>query len=250
MCVLALAWRTHPNWPLVLAGNRDERHDRPSAPLGRWAEAPQVLAGRDEQSGGSWLGVSEEGRVAVVTNLSGYGAPQAARPSRGDLVKDALLAEGSYAELTAEQAGLFNPFNLIVADAAQARLWRNRPTIECRVLEPGLHGLSNGDAGRPWPKTRRLMDALSLWLEGTSPPEAMLGPLGDDVSPPGAAAMTERGARTGVFVRNAVYGTRCSTVVAIDVLGRGVIVERRFDAEGRRTGQTRLAFSWPLALRL
>jgi uncharacterized protein with NRDE domain len=89
------------------------------------------------------------------------------------------------------------------------------------------------------------MDALAHWLEGTSPPEVLLDLLGDDVPPPGAAAMTERGARTGVFVRNAVYGTRCSTVVAIDARGQGVIAERRFDAEGRRAGQTRLAFGWP-----
>ena len=244
MCVLALAWRAHPDWLLVLAGNRDEQHARPAQPLQRWPEAPHVLAGRDVQSGGSWLGVSEQGRFAVVTNLSGYGPPALGCPSRGDLVKDSLLGAGPYAALTEMDAAAFNPFNLITVLGREARLWRNRPGVETRVLAPGVHGLSNGDADRPWPKTLQLMAALGAWTEGTSPPEAMLEPLGDDVPPPGAASMTDRGARTGVFVRNAVYGTRCSTVVAIDVLGRGVIVERRFDAEGRRAGQTRLAFLW------
>ena len=245
MCVLAFAWRVSPRWRLVLAGNRDELHARPAEALHRWPDAPGVLGGRDLQSGGGWLGVSEEGRFAVVTNLSGYGPPRAGAPSRGALMSDALTGRGEYAALTARDAARFNPFNLIVATAEEAVFWRNRPEVEHRTLPAGVYGLSNGGGDKPWPKTQALMDALSAWLDGTSPPEAMLEPLGDDVPPPGAAAMTERGARTGVFVRNPVYGTRCSTVVAIDSGGRGTIVERRFDAEGRRAGQTRLAFSWP-----
>lgn len=75
MCVLALAWKAHPQWRLVVAGNRDERHDRPAAGLRRWDEAAGVLAGQDLQSGGTWLGVSDQARFAVVTNLRGYGAP-------------------------------------------------------------------------------------------------------------------------------------------------------------------------------
>ena len=245
MCVLAFAWRASPRWRLVLAGNRDELHARAAEPLHRWRDAPNVLGGRDLKSGGGWLGVSEEGRFAVVTNLSGYGSPALDAPSRGALVSDALTGSGAFAHLQAEQAAPFNPFNLIVADSGEAVFWRNRPQVDRRVLLPGVYGLSNGDADQPWPKTQTLMSALSAWLDGTSPPEAMLEPLSDDVPPPGAAAMTERGARTGVFVRNEVYGTRCSTVVAIDSKGRGVIVERRFDAGGQRVGQTQLAFGWP-----
>ena len=246
MCVLAFAWRANPRWRLVLAGNRDELHARSAEPLHRWIDTPSVLGGRDLKSGGGWLGVSEEGRFAVVTNLSGYGAPAPDAPSRGALVSDFLIGSGGHAHLQPEQAGPFNPFNLIVANGEEAVFWRNRPQVERRVLPPGVYGLSNGDADQLWPKTRQLTDALSNWLDGTSPPEAMLEPLGDDVPPPGAAAMTERGARTGVFVHNELYGTRCSTVVAIDSQGRGIIVERRFDAGGQRVGQTRLAFSQPI----
>jgi uncharacterized protein with NRDE domain len=159
-------------------------------------------------------------------------------------VKDALEGHGAHAVLTAQDAGRFNPFNLITVTGEEAVFWRNRPAVERRVLAPGVHGLSNGDADHPWPKTRQLADGLARWLDGTSPPELLLELLGDDVPPPGAAVMTERGARTGVFVRNPVYGTRCSTVAAIDEAGRGLIIERRFDAQGRRTGQTRLTFAW------
>ncbi|RZJ88461.1 MAG: hypothetical protein EON88_21285, partial [Brevundimonas sp.] len=90
MCVLALAWQAHPGWRLVLAANRDERHDRASAPLARWTDAPTVLGGRDLVSGGTWLGVSNEGRLAVVTNLHTGAPPDPQAPSRGQLLKDLL----------------------------------------------------------------------------------------------------------------------------------------------------------------
>src|SRR4249919_1335275 len=98
MCVLAFAWHAHPRWPLVVAGNRDELHARPTIPLARWDRPSHLLAGRDLQSGGTWLGVSEQGRFAVVTNLRGYGVPQPDCASRGALVADAL-SEGRYADL-------------------------------------------------------------------------------------------------------------------------------------------------------
>src|ERR1019366_3936015 len=96
MCVLALAWGAHPGWRLVMAGNRDEMQERPAQPLRRWDEPDHVLAGKDLQSGGTWLGVSEQGRFAVVTNLRGFGPAKAGRPSRGILLRDLLSGEGQY----------------------------------------------------------------------------------------------------------------------------------------------------------
>ena len=93
MCVLAFAWRAHPRWRLVAAGNRDELHTRPTTELAHWEAPDDFLAGRDLQSGGTWLGVSEEGRFAVVTNVRGYGLAQPGRPSRGALVADLGSAE-------------------------------------------------------------------------------------------------------------------------------------------------------------
>lgn len=247
MCVLAFAWRADPRWLWVLAGNRDELHARPAEPLHRWPDASQVLAGRDVQSGGSWLGVSEQGRMAVVTNISGYGPPAPDAPSRGDLVKDALIGSGPYAALDPAEAARFNPFNLVRVDGAEATLWSNRPGVEHRLLAPGVMGLSNGQGPEPWPKTARLMQRLSAWLAEPGPaPRALLDALGEVAPPPGAEAMPEGGGRTGVFVKRPVYGTRCSTVAAVDAAGCGVIVERRFDAEGRQTGQSELEFVWPI----
>ena len=132
MCVLALAWRAHPRWRLVLAGNRDEFHARPASPLARWTQPGHLLGGKDLQSGGTWLGVSEQGRAAVVTNLRGQGNPRPDRVSRGTLVTGVLSGEGSYADLSVTDLSRFNPFNLIAV--AENRAGFSRPWDRRRRL--------------------------------------------------------------------------------------------------------------------
>jgi uncharacterized protein with NRDE domain len=250
MCVLAFAWQAHPRWRLVMAGNRDELHARPAAPLARWAEAPHILAGRDLASGGTWLGVSEEGRFAVVTNLRGYGPPAPDRASRGALVTDVL------AGAEPEALDAFNPFNLIAADQAGARFLANRPGPVRAALAPGLYGLSNGALDAPWPKTLRLKQRLLDWIvAGADGPERLLDALAEDrlptagLAPAAPSDAPREPALSPVFIRDPVYGTRCGTVVAIDMAGRGTIVERRYDAAGAPTGETALSFAWPGANR-
>jgi uncharacterized protein with NRDE domain len=249
MCVLALAFDRHPRWRLVLAGNRDELHARPAAALHRWEGAGRVLAGQDLQSGGTWLGVSEDGRLAVVTNLRGYGPPEADRPSRGLLLRGLLTGDGAYASPGDEDLDGFNPFNLFALADGALMFWSNRPKVERRVLGPGLYGVSNGPLDAPWPKTVRLKAALEDWLDaGAERPETLLGALRDDRPPPvqvGPPSDAPEPPQTPIFIRNPLYGTRCSTVVAIDRDGRGVITERRYDAVGVATGETALEFAWP-----
>src|SRR4051794_38720123 len=175
MCVLAFAWRAHPRWRLIVAGNRDEFHDRPARPLARWDRPSHVLAGRDLQSGGSWLGVSERGRFAVVTNLRGYGVPEPGRASRGALVTDFLSGEGRYAEPRDDDLSDFNPFNLITADRERAYFLSNRPENVRSLLAPGIYGLSNGALDEPWPKTMRLKEVLLEWIvTAATQPEVLL----------------------------------------------------------------------------
>src|ERR1700722_11553675 len=126
MCVLAFAWCAHPRWQLVMAGNRDELHARPAQPLARWDAPDDLLAGKDLQSGGTWLGISEQGRFAVITNLRGFGLPEAGRPSRGILVQQFLSAEGAYAHPSDTDLMASNPFNLITVARGEATFLSNR----------------------------------------------------------------------------------------------------------------------------
>lgn len=244
MCVLAFAWHAHPRWPLILAGNRDELHARPTAPLARWNPA-DVIAGRDLQSGGTWLGVAEAGRFAVVTNLGGFGPSLPEQASRGALVTRML--EGAAASPPPVALDAYNPFNLIMADPAQAWFLTNRPEPSRSLLAPGIYGLSNGRLDEPWPKTMRLKAALADWItHGEQGPERLLDALGERVLPDiGLRAGTHEPSLSPVFILDPVYGTRCSTVVAINDAGSGRIVERRFTACGMATGETTIDFSWP-----
>lgn len=245
MCVAALAWQAHPRWKLVVIANRDEFHARPAAPLERWdrREFPGgIIAGRDLEAGGTWLGVSEAGRFALVTNFRLPGYPRPGMASRGGLVT------GWLAGTMPSDVSAMNPFHLLCADARGARHLTNAPVPGENALAPGLHGASNGVFDRPWAKTRRLTDALGEWLgsEGNGL-EALFAALRDETRlPPEPDSEGPDLPFSPVFIRNPAYGTRCSTVVAIDRHGAGTIAEQRFDPDGEPSGDSRIAFRWPV----
>jgi uncharacterized protein with NRDE domain len=234
MCVVAIALDCHPDWKLVLAANRDEFHERLAAPLDRWAEAPHVLAGRDLQAGGGWLGISKAGRLAVVTNIRDPDGPDPAKRSRGALVGEWLM-DGTVPDVP--MLPEYNPFNLLLHGPDGTQLFSNRPEPQRQLLQPGIHGLSNGHPGEPWPRRTAAESALADWIaagEGEDALFAMLRDeqLRDDVGAP-------------IFINAPVYGTRCSTLVMVDGAGHGRIIERRFGPGGDCTGETSLAFVWP-----
>jgi uncharacterized protein with NRDE domain len=244
MCVLALAWKPNPRWHLVVAANRDELHCRAAVPLARWDHPRQVLAGRDLLSGGTWMGVSEEGRFAAVTNVRGYGALASDRESRGQLVLDLLT--GASREIDEQFAADFNPFNVIVVARGTAAFAASQPSFQVRTLDPDVYGLSNGELDESWPKTMRVRSGLREWLEGgTDRPAELLERLAE-----GSSAVPDDSVRephlSPVFMRDRRYGTRCSTIVAVDAKGQGTIVERRYSADAQVTGETTLRFTWPL----
>jgi uncharacterized protein with NRDE domain len=232
MCVAAIAWRAHPRWLLVAAGNRDEFHGRPAAALACWDSG--ILAGRDLEAGGTWLGAAT-GRFALVTNRRAEGHPLPGMTSRGALVTDYLRNEDP------GDISRMNPFNLITAGPDGAHLLTNFPGHDRRVLPSGIHTLSNGGLDELWFKEVRLASALERWLAADAAPEMLLDDLGDPVPDPEQADSPY----SSVFIVNPDYGTRCSTVVAVDRDGRGVIVERSFDPAGAETGTVRLDFAWP-----
>lgn len=239
MCIIAVAYRAHPHWPLIVAANRDEFHERPSEPLRLWETDPVVIAGRDAVAGGTWLGVTGDGRFAAVSNVRSIDRNPPAGLSRGKLVFDFL----SRAAIPADHAAaLFNPFNMIVIDMDGAGFVSNRPEPRRASVGAGIHAFSNGAFDDEWPKTRRLKEAIRAHLSGASPaPDSLFEHLYADAHRDAGTAAIE----DAIFVRNTAYGTRCSTVVAIDSDGKGRIVERRFDADARMVGETALTFNWP-----
>ncbi|MEC3911320.1 NRDE family protein [Sphingobium sp. CR2-8] len=251
MCIMAMAWAAHPRWRLILIGNRDEYHARPAAPLARWNDRPGLIAGRDLQSGGTWIGVSEAGRAAIVTNLRGYGAPRPDRASRGALVTDLLAGDGDYADIAQAALADFNPFNLIAIEGDRAHFLTNRPEPLRTALTPGLYGLSNGALDAPWPKTLALKAALLSWLtQDAQDPALLFDPLRQETLPTAGIAPAlpsdapDEAAASPIFIRNPLYGTRCSTVIAVDRHGQGCILERQFDRDGGHAGETALRFAW------
>jgi uncharacterized protein with NRDE domain len=227
-------------------------HGRPAEPLARWQGREHLLAGRDVQAGGTWLGVSEQGRFAAVTNLSGYGPVDGNRASRGDLLRDFLSGEGHRADLDAVPFADFNPFNLVTIANGEARVHSNRPESVSRLLAPGIHGLTNGPLDKPWPKAKHLNAALEGWLQSRAEdPAELLEALTSRSTYPlthgvdSGSQMQLEPENSGIFIQNPLYGTRCSTVVAIDHAGQGSIWERRYTASSASIGEDRLTFSWP-----
>lgn len=229
MCVVALAHRVHTDWPLILIGNRDEFHARPAAPLHIWDDGSGIVAGRDLQAGGTWLGVHRpSGRTVVVTNVRGA-MPDPAKESRGALVSDLLRGQGRFVDPAADDLPRFNAFNLFAVDGGEARLLTNRPVPLVMPLEPRVHALANEPVDVPCPRAERLRVALEAVIAAGSDPEGLLDTLTAEGNP-------------ALFLRGDVYGTRASTLVLISADGRVEMTERRYEAGGRPIGTTALEF--------
>lgn len=249
MCLILLAIDTHPDYALVLAANRDEFYDRPTAPAAFWDDAPSVLAGRDLRAGGTWLGIDRRGRLAAVTNYrQGTRETEAAR-SRGHLVSDYLTAEvdgAGHLARVERDAALYHGFNLICGDAGRVHYFSNREG-RSRALGPGVYGLSNHLLDSPWPKVTAGKTGLAAVLSATG--EALVGSLftllsdqrqaADEVLPRTGVSPEWERLLSAAFIASAEYGTRSSTVVLVGRGGRTLFVERSFGPQGATLGERR-----------
>jgi uncharacterized protein with NRDE domain len=252
MCLLVAAYDFHPDYRLVLVGHRDEFHARPTAPLGWWPDSPDLLAGRDLEAGGTWLGLHREGRLAVLTNFRGEGSQRPGTPSRGLLIP-AFLARNEPAEdfgrRLADTAADYSGFNLLAFDGATLAYTANRPEPVSWRLPAGLYGLSNHLLDTPWPKVVRARERVRAALEaGVASPRALFSAVQDrepardaELPSTGLDRDTER-LVSAPFIVNPVYGTRCTTVVLLDREGLVRVEERRYSADGGTTGRTGIAF--------
>jgi len=250
MCLILVVWRRHPQYPCLIAANRDEFHSRATEPAHWWHDRPQILAGRDLIAGGTWLGITRTGRFAALTN---YRSPQHRRtdvPSRGSLVTDALESQGTALD---DLGGLqrvgpgYNGFNLIYSDGQSLAVHESVPGVG-RVLAPGIYGLSNHVLDSPWPKVERAKARLHALLDRSIDPSSVLELLRDDRPArdedlPGTGMSLEwERLLSSAFIRGSDYGTRCSTIIRIDQAGKVYFDEWTWDASGSESGRANFQF--------
>jgi uncharacterized protein with NRDE domain len=245
MCLIVLAWRTHPGYRLVVAANRDEYFGRPAARAGFWDDHAKVLAGRDLEAGGTWLGITLDGRFAALTNYRNPVDKKTGAPSRGSLVSDFLtgkMAPLEYLRGVEQRAVNYNGFSLLVGDTGSLYYLSNRGGPVTRV-EPGIHGLSNHLLDTPWPKVKKGKTALAASLGGPFDAEAALGLL-DDTERASSGELPSTGVSLELEERLSAirilavggYGTRCSTALSFGENGRIEFHERSYGEDGGVSG--------------
>ena len=247
MCLLVFAWQSHPRYPLVLAGNRDEFHARPAAAAAWWPSPAGVLAGRDLQAGGTWLGIHRDGRFAVVTNYREAAADTTGRRSRGELVVDYLASRHTpahWVEALAERQQDYGGYNLLVGDRRDAHYLTNRGD-DIIGLRPGVYGLSNHRLDTPWPKVQKARDRLrdeidqrDLAAEPLFRILADRSPAPDDELPDTGVPPEWERLLSATFIVSPNYGTRVSSVLLVAADGRTEFEERSYGADGDLMGET------------
>lgn len=252
MCLLLFAYRAHPDYPLVIAANRDEFHRRPAAPAGWWEEG-DILAGRDLEAGGTWFGLNRCGRFAAVTNFRDPGNHLPGARSRGDVVVATLRTElngPAWLHRLEAEGERYNGFNLLFGGADEGVFSFSNRSRQPGQLAPGIYGLSNHLLETPWPKVLRGKAKLHAYLHSAQLPslEPLLDLLGDrEPAPDGELPATGIGIEwerllSSIFIVSADYGTRASTAVLVDSSGQIHFMERAFDPKGEPISERRFRF--------
>jgi uncharacterized protein with NRDE domain len=252
MCLIVFAQDYHPRYRLILAINRDEFHERPTAAAGFWPEAPRVLAGRDLQRGGSWFGVSTSGRVAAVTNYREARGGMPHGKSRGMLVFDYLNGEErveEYLERIRPEADCYGGFNLLLGDAGRLYHFSNRGA-GITAIPPGIHGLSNHLLDTPWPKVVTARQRLEKLLRKDEPqPDELLTlvsdstPFPDQLLPDTGVGLERERMLSSLFISGDFYGTRSTTILMIDRENRVTFLEQSYDRRRTAAGSVRFSFA-------
>ena len=246
MCLIFVAINQHPDYPLIIAGNRDEFYRRPTATLSFWPEEPDILAGRDMEAGGTWLGVTRSGRVAAVTNYRDPSRVNDNAPSRGLLVRDFLAGDSNpqaFFAANADRMSRCNGFNMIFGDLSSLYYYSNRGDTPPVRIPAGLHAVSNHLLNTAWPKVEKGRAGVSALLAETGPldVEALFTLLQDTEKAPdkllpdtGVGRSWER-LLSSVFIISDVYGTRSTSLITVDNTYRVTFMERTYtpDASGR-----------------
>lgn len=245
MCLVVIAWQQHAEYPVIFAGNRDEFHVRPTQDAHWWPDQPDILAGRDQQAGGTWFGLHRNGRFATITNFRDAVPPSPRHRSRGHLVTEFLSGNtGAVEYLESIDGDLYAGFNLLVSDDETLAYFSNR-CDGVQVLPPGIYGLSNALLDSPWHKVVRSKHVLQQLVTDNNVNETTVMRLLDDrTKAPVDEIETEHlpfstaHAISAPFIVLPDYGTRSSSVALRNARQEWLISERRFDPAGRPTGES------------
>jgi uncharacterized protein with NRDE domain len=253
MCLLALAYKTQNHRPLIVASNRDEFYPRPTQPMHWWSDAP-ILAGKDLDAGGTWLGLSRNGRFAAVTNyryVDESGAIESKPLSRGQLVTDFLLSDAQaidWATALGDKALAYGGFNLLLYDGDSLVYLNNFEDLAPQRLEPGVYALSNNRLDSPWPKVDHARAQLAELVETEQLGEDHLGTLiatlalqktyAPELLPNTGVPQEWETLLSSPFIVAEGYGTRASAAVIISACGQIAVAEQSYEAGETLGSQT------------
>ncbi len=238
MCLILFSVNDHPTYKLIVAANRDEFYDRKTAAAVYWDDHRDVLGGRDLVAKGTWMAMTKQGKIGMVTNYRDPGNINPDAPSRGKLISNYLIGDvhsEAYLKTIEPDAKVYNGFNLVIGNQDSLFYYSNyRPGIQ--KIESGFHGLSNHLLDTPWPKVVRGKEKLApILLNQRIDPEDILTVMYDDARAPdkklpetGVGLELER-ALSPIFIKTPNYGSRCSTVVLVDQENHASFTERRYD---------------------
>ncbi|MEA1962079.1 MAG: NRDE family protein [Bacillota bacterium] len=239
MCTILFAYDCHPCYQLVVAANRDEFFSRPARAAEFWTEAPNILGGRDLQEGGTWMGITTEGRFATLTNYRDPSSYKQEAPSRGQLVQNYLcgqLSPESYIETLENGGTAYNGFNLLLGTYESMYYYSNRGKNICKV-EKGVHGMSNSLLDVPWPKVSKGIKAVGDVVEHKEIEVEQLFAIMADREQPDERNLPQTGVSlemekmlAPMYVMSPHYGTRTTTVLLVDRKHRVQFWERTFAA--------------------
>ncbi len=238
MCLIVFSYKLHPNYPFILAGNRDEFYKRPTQPAHRWKTEPVIYAGKDLKDGGTWLGFTDTGRFAALTNFRDMKNLSKTAPSRGEIVTSFLLSkknvEDTLQQLN-EKADLYNGFNLI-AGTFDKLFYLSNQKDEIEEINPGIHAISNAYLNTPWPKTTRAHKQFKNVLASDELDEnAIFDLLKDttrypiDVLPKTGLPDEMECAVSSAFIQTEDYGTRSTSIIMVDQQMNAKLIEHTYE---------------------
>lgn len=246
MCLIIFAYKVVPEVTLLVAANRDEWFNRPALPAGFWADHPHIVAGRDLQASGTWLGATRTGRFAALTNYRNPDEPRMDAPTRGGLVSGFLAGRQSareYLEQLRDGADRYNGFSMLAADDSGMFWYSNRGDGQVQEIAPGVHGLSNHLLNTPWPKVIKGCEGMQRLLERSFSCSDYLD-LMDDSVPEGERGLiaqpdtwTLERSLSSMRIMKGGYGTRCSTALRLTRRESCVFAERTYLEDGRVSGE-------------